>query len=86
MKRIDNKFSLNGEQIISNKSGSIVPDHEPKILFRGKDKLAIPMLQHYLALCLQNGCSKEQEESMRAMIHEFEAFRDTFTSTMKLPD
>lgn len=86
IKRIDNKHSITSDGvIIKTSNGSPIPDHEPKILFRGRDKLAIPMLQFYLGLCLQDGCTKYQEESMRSMIKEFEVFRDSFSSTMKQP-
>lgn len=87
MKRIDNKFAVTSEgDIISVRTGAPIPDHEPKILFRGKDKLAIPMMQYYLELCIQNGCTKEQEESMRAMIEEFREYKNKFASVMKTPD
>lgn len=86
IKRIDNKHSVtdNGT-IIKTSNGSPIPDHEPKILFRGRDKLAIPMLQFYLGLCIQDGCTQYQEESMRSMIKEFENFRDSFSASMKQP-
>lgn len=86
LKRIDNKHSVTDTGvIIKTSNGAPIPDHEPKILFRGRDKFAIPMMQHYLELCLQDGCTKYQEESMRAMIKEFEDFRDKFSSSMKQP-
>jgi len=85
-KRIDNKFSVTENGTIVNSKGIPIPDHEPKILFRGKDKLAVPMLQHYLGLCIQSGCTKEQEESMRAMIDDFISFQARFSATVKLPD
>jgi hypothetical protein len=76
LKRIDNKHSVTDTGvIIKTSNGAPIPDHEPKILFRARDKFAIPMLQFYLGLCLQDGCTKYQEESMRS---EFEGFRDSF--------
>jgi len=86
IKRIDNKHSVTEDgTIIKTSNGAPIPDHEPKILFRGRDRLAIPMLQHYLALCLQNGCTPYQEQSMRAMIAEFEDFQRKFPASMKQP-
>ena len=86
MKRIDNKFSVTSDGVIVNSKGIPIPDHEPKILFRGKDSLAIPMLNFYLERCIESGCTKEQEESMRAIIDEFKQFKEKFPSTMKKPD
>ena len=85
-KRIDNKFSVTEHGTIVNSKGIPIPDHEPKILFRGKDKLAVPMLHYYLALCIEKGCTQEQEQSMRAMIDEFKTFQEKFSATVKLPD
>lgn len=85
-KRIDNKFSVTSDGNIVNAKGIPIPDYEPKILFRGKDKLVIPMLHHYLELCIQNGCTQEQEQSMRAMIEEFKNFQEKFSARVKLPD
>ena len=86
IKRIDNKHSVTSEGvIIKTSNNSPIPDHEPKILFRGRDKFAIPMMQYYLSLCMQDGCTPYQEESMRSMIKEFEEFRDSFKSSMKQP-
>lgn len=85
-KRIDNKHSVTDTGvIIKTSNGAPIPDHEPKILFRARDKFAIPMLHFYLGLCLQDGCTPYQEESMRSMIKEFETFRNAFPSTMKQP-
>lgn len=54
MKRIDNKHSVTETgTIIKTSNGAPIPDHEPKILFRARDKFAIPMMQYYLSLCLE---------------------------------
>ena len=86
IRRIDSKYSVTSEGVIIKTSNGVpIPDHEPKFLFRGRDKLAIPMMHYYLILCIQDGCMPYQEESMRSMIKEFEEFRDSFKSSMKQP-
>ena len=85
-KRIDNKFSVTSDGNIINAKGIPIPDYEPKILFRGKDKLAVPMLLYYLRLCMEAGCSTDQEQSMRSMIAEFQKFQESFSARVKLPD
>lgn len=84
MRRIDNKHHLDGEQIIKTGNGQPIPDDEPVILFRGRDKLALPMLRCYRALCVADGCTDYQMESMDDMIHRFEEFSNA-SPTMKQP-
>lgn len=85
MTRIDNKHHLDGEQIV--KTGNGVPidlEKEPVILFRGRDKLALPMLQYYRQMCVADGCNDYQLESMDDMIRQFKEFADN-SPTMKQP-
>jgi hypothetical protein len=43
--RIDNKHHLEGEKIIKTTNGQAIDlEKEPVILFRGRDKLALPMM------------------------------------------
>lgn len=84
MKKIDNKHHLVGEQIVKTGNGVPVPDDEPVILFRARDKLAVPMLKHYRDLCLADGCTAYQMESMNDMIRRFEEF-SAKSATMKQP-
>lgn len=84
MKRLDNKHHLEGEQIIKTGNGQPIPDDEPVILFRGRDRLALPMLRHYRELCVQDGCTDFQLASMDDMIQRFERFAAD-SPTMKQP-
>jgi hypothetical protein len=85
MTRIDNKHHLEGERIV--KTGNGVPidlEKEPVILFRGRDKLSLPMLRHYRQLCVDDGCNDFQLTSMDDMIRRFEEFAAE-SATMKQP-
>ncbi len=85
MTRLDNKHHLEGEKVV--KTGNGVPidlEAEPVILFRGRDKLALPMLRHYRELCIADGCTDYQMQSMDDMIRRFEEFAQQ-SSTMKQP-
>jgi len=85
MTRIDNKHHLEGEIIV--KTGNGVPidlEKEPVILFRGRDRLALPMLQYYRQLCVDDGCTDFQLQSMDDMIRKFQEFYDN-SPTMKQP-
>jgi hypothetical protein len=83
--RIDEKHHISGlGKIIKTSNGQEIPDDEPRILFRGRDVLALPMLHHYRDLCVRDGATEYQLASVDAMITEFEDFART-SSTMKQP-
>jgi hypothetical protein len=92
MPKIDNKHSIfvdafgNPQVAKRLADGSLVAisDKEPIILFRGRDKLALPMLQFYRQLCKNDGCTDFQLESMDDMIRRFQEFADQ-SPTMKQP-
>lgn len=72
--------------IIKHTNGQKIDlDKEPVILFRGRDKLALPMLQFYRQLCVEDGATQYQLDSMDKMIAKFELFAQT-SDTMKQPD
>lgn len=85
MTKIDNKHHLEGEQIV--KTGNGVPIDltvEPVILFRGRDKLAVQMLEYYRQLCVVDGCNDFQLASLDGMLDKFRAFA-AVSQTMKQP-
>lgn len=88
LKIIDNKHHVqcDGEllSIVKTTNGQAIPEDEPIILFRGRDKLALPMLYRYRELCTLDGCTDFQLESMDDMIRKFEQFAAT-SPTMKQP-
>lgn len=88
-RRIDEKHHLaigadREPIIVKTTNGQSIPSDEPIILFRGRDKLAVKMLKYYRDLCVDDGCTPFQLESMNKMIGEFQDFADT-SSTMKQP-
>jgi hypothetical protein len=82
--RIDEKHHIANNRIIKTTNGQPIPDDEPRILFRGRDNLALPMLRFYRQLCVDAGCNDFQLASIDVMITEFEAFAET-SPTMKQP-
>ena len=85
MKRIDNKHHLQGEQIVKTGNGVPIPDDEPVILFRARDRLAIPMLRFYRELCVADGCTEFQLQSLDDMMRRFEDFATKNPDAMKQP-
>ena len=87
--RLDNKHNLELDAvgapcIVKTNNVPIDLSKEPVILFRGRDKLALPMLLHYRSLCVQDGCTDFQLESMDDMIRRFQEFANQ-SPTMKQP-
>lgn len=74
MRQIDEKFSVDGDKIIKTGTGEEVPESEPTILYRGRDRLALPMLRYYRELCANDGATDYQLESMDRMIKKFEDY------------
>lgn len=92
VREIDNKHSIaideDGYPFLAKRTvdGKIIPipENEPTILFRARDKLAVPMLKYYRQLCMEDGCTDFQMSSMDDMISKFEKFSQQ-SATMKQP-
>lgn len=90
--RVDNKHSIyttaDGVPVLAKRlaDGKLqpIPSGEPVILFRGRDRLALPMLEFYRKLCQIDGVTDYQLESLDGMIAEFAEFAST-SQTMKQP-
>jgi hypothetical protein len=85
MRKLDIKHHIEGDRIIKSSNGQEILETEPVILFRGRDHLALPMLQHYKHLCIDDGCTDYQMKSMDEMIHRFETFANENPTVMKQP-
>ena len=85
MTKLDEKHHLEGETIVKTGNGvEIDLDYEPVILFRGRDKLALPLLKIYSIMCQANGCTQYQLDTLDEMILKFSAF-NRISPTMKQP-
>jgi hypothetical protein len=85
MKAIDPKYHIENETIIKTTNGVPIPDDEPLILFRARDRLAIPLLRIYRELCEMDGCTQCQIDACSMRIHDFQAFRDSHPEAIKQP-
>lgn len=70
--------------IVKSTNDEPIPDDEPRILFRGRDKLAVYLLHYYRDLCVTEQCTPFQLESVDKMISEFQEFAKR-SSKMKQP-
>lgn len=88
-KQIDLKHRIDsdGHEIVIVKStnNQPIPDDEPKILFRGRDRLALRMLAFYKRLCEEDGANDFQLEQVDEIISRFEKFAENHPEAMKQP-
>jgi len=85
MRVIDLKFHTDGNEIIKTSNGQAVPLEEPLIMFRGRDYLAIPLLEYYRKLCIADGCNDHQMGLVDQRIKEFQKFAEDYPERMKQP-
>lgn len=62
-----------------------IPDDEPVMIFRARDRLAIPLLLQYLDLCKKDNCVVEHKDGIVNMIRLFENYKKTHAENMKQP-
>lgn len=70
---------------IVNLSGVPIPEDEPMILFRARDYLALPMLEHYAKLALADGCTDFHMQGIQNRIDAFRQFAAEHPDRMKQP-
>ncbi len=86
VRKIDLKHHIDDKgQIVKTGNGVPVPENEPLILFRGRDRLAVPMLRKYREICIFDGCNDFQLGQIDELIAKFEAFAKENPATMKQP-
>ncbi len=86
VRRIDLKHHIDEEgQIVKSGNGVPIPEGEPLILFRGRDRLAVPMLNAYRKLCVEDGCNDFQLGQVDELIARFKAFAVENAGVMKQP-
>jgi|SRR6185503_18428400 len=71
-------------RIVKSTNDQPIPDEEPRILFRGRDILAVQMLEYYRDLCIMDEATDFQLKSINKMIEEFKEFAKN-SPTMKQP-
>jgi hypothetical protein len=85
MRRIDPKHVIIGEQIVKESNGTVIPEDEPLMLFRARDRNVLPMLRKYRALCIADGCNEHHMQGVANRIEAFEKFAAEHPDRMKQP-
>jgi hypothetical protein len=82
---IDRKYRIEGGWIRKISTGEFLPEDEPLIIFRAKDKLSVPMMLAYAELCRAAGCDAGQLELLYRRIADFLAWQKDHPELMKIP-
>jgi hypothetical protein len=77
---------IDGEvAIVKTGNGQVIPQEEPLALFRARDYLAVPLLEHYRKLCEADGCNDFQLGQIDDLISRFSQFAVDYADRMKQP-
>lgn len=85
MRKLDSKFSIDGDRIIKTSNGEAIPENEPVFLLRSRDRLALPLLKIYAQLSEVDGCNDYHFTALSRTIRDFESFKEENADLMKQP-
>jgi hypothetical protein len=77
----DRKFKFEDGRFVNRVSGEPIPDDEPVIIFRARDRHALPLLMFYQSLV----SDPHHVCAVQDRINEFQAFIDEFPERVKEP-
>lgn len=83
MKKINDMFHIDGEQLIKTSNGQSIPDDEPIFILRGRDMLSIATLTLYRDACKQFGTPQDRLLQLDQAIEKFREYHRTHTT--KIP-
>lgn len=86
LRRINDRFHVDTEGIvIKTSNGQAIPEDEPIVLLRGRDRLAHPLLLIYRVLCTLDGCNSYFLGEVDRSIAQFTMFKVDHADRMKQP-
>src|SRR5690349_952879 len=91
IKPIDPKYGVewfgDGSEptLVKSRTSVAIPEDEPLILFRARDRNAIRMLLFYRDLCIDDGCTPEHIAGIDNRLAAFEQFAREHPERMKQP-
>ncbi len=85
MRQIDPKFHIEGDQIIKTSNGDPIPEDEPLMLFRARDKYALAAIAYYGELCRKGGCNDFQMAGVENRIRAFIKWAEQNPAKLKEP-
>jgi hypothetical protein len=85
MRKIDGKFSTDGNRIFNTVSGEEIPEDEPLLLFRARDQFALVGITSYLNECDESGCNDLHLAGLHQAHEKFTRFAVEHPERMKQP-
>src|SRR6185503_3983826 len=85
MRKLDGKFSIDGERIVNTVSGEEIPLDEPVFLLRARDRNAVAALQKYREVCAMDECKRSHVEALNRTIDSSIQFWREHPGRMKQP-
>ena len=79
------EFGHHEPVIVKTATGEPIPDDEPLIIFRGRDRHALQMLRYYRELCAQDLCTDFHMNGINNRIEAFDKFAREHAERMKQP-
>lgn len=82
-KKQEPKYKITTRGKLANRdSGQVIPDDEPVMIFRARDKNAAPMIAYYAKLC----ADEHHKKVVKKRLHDFVDFIHAHPERMKEPD
>lgn len=72
-------------QLVKTSNNQPVPEDEPLVIIRGRDRLAIPALEHYRELAVADHCNDYMLQRIDTDFDLFRAFKIAHPERMKQP-
>jgi hypothetical protein len=85
MRKLDEKFHIDGDKIIKTSNGLEIPLDEPVFLIRARDRLAVRALLHYRDISAADGCNDYHFSHLDKDIEAFRRFAVEHPERMKQP-
>lgn len=77
------KYAVNFKgKVVNRRDGKAIPDNEPIMIFRAKDKHAAAAIEHYLTLCSEPA----HATAVAKRLADFKSFAMQFPEQMHEPD
>jgi hypothetical protein len=77
MRKLNEMFHIDGEQLVKTSNGQPVPSDEPLFILRGRDRLALSVLSHYIGECKAHGVPDDRIGALIQVEKQFEDFANT---------
>ncbi|WP_084398328.1 hypothetical protein [Henriciella aquimarina] len=83
----DPKYSFSQDRITNVASGEVVPEDEPCMVFRARDRHAISVIKHYISQLIEDpDVPSEHLNAVLGRLDAFREFRADHPQRMKAPD